>query len=178
MAVQNEIWKDVVGFEDNYSISSLGRVIRKESVFISSNGRIRKFKERLLGGCLNKQYHFVALQKPGVSKKYPVHRLLAIAFVPNPFNLPQVNHINGIRGDNRVENLEWVTNEENSRHSREVLGKDTGIQNRVPIICTNNGVRYESIVEAAKLIGISKNNISNVLRGRHSHTFGYKFKYE
>lgn len=172
-----EIWMDVVGFEENYSVSSLGKVKRKESYFIRTDGRIRKFKERLLGGNFNKGYHMVALQKTGDGRKYQVHRIVALSFIPNPNKLPQINHKNGIPSDNRVESLEWCTNEENSRHSREILGKDTGIQNRIKIVCINNGKEYESTIDAAQKLGIPKDNICNVLRGRHHQTYGYKFKY-
>ena len=172
MAIQNEIWKDVVGFEQNYSISSLGNIKRKASLFIRSDGIIRRFKERVLGGNYNKGYRFVALQKGSESKKYPIHRMVAMAFIANPFNYPQVNHKNGIQSDNRIENLEWCTNEYNSRHSREILGKDTGIQNRKPVICTSTGIEYVSAREAARKLGIKYCNIYNVLNNNSKTTMG------
>jgi hypothetical protein len=171
-----EKWRDIPGF-DNYEISSFGRVRRKESYFIRTDGRIRLFKEKILSACYNKGYIFVHLQKTGYGKKYPVHRLVATSFIDNPSSLAQVNHKNGIRDDNRIENLEWVTNEENSRHSRWVLGKDTGIQNRIPIRCLNNGEIYTSSREAAKKLGISYWGISKVLKKKCKQAYGYKFEY-
>lgn len=172
-----EIWKDVIGFESNYSVSSLGRVKRKASLFVRSDGVVRSFRERLLGGNLNKKYHFVALQGGSVSKKYPVHRLVAAAFIPNPDNKPEVNHKNGVRSDNRVANLEWCTKSENAVHSIEVLGNHHGGCPMKRVMDVSTKIEYESIAEAAKMLGVPTSSVKNILHGRVKKTKGHILKY-
>lgn len=108
-----EIWKDVKGFEGLYWVSNLGRVKTRKRQ--GSKGGL--LKKRLL---IQTGYPYVDLQdvKNKKVERYTIHRLVAIHFIPNPENKPQVNHINSIRDDNRVENLEWVTNLENVQHSQ------------------------------------------------------------
>lgn len=95
-----EIWKDVVGYEGLYEVSSLGQVRSKKTKLIK--------KQRLM----NRGYPAVTLKRMEL-----VHRLIAKAFVENPYNKEQVNHINGIKTDNSLDNLEWVTHAENQRHA-------------------------------------------------------------
>ena len=102
-----EVWRDVVGYEGFYQVSSYGRVK-------SLRGR----KEKFLSIDINNAcYAKVLLSKNGQSKTLLVHRLVAAAFIPNVDNKPQVNHKNGNKFDNRVENLEWVTCSENTQHA-------------------------------------------------------------
>lgn len=98
-----EIWKPIVGYESSYEVSSLGRVKRISSK--DARGHLRK--ERIITQHTTPfGYKQIGLYKNGVEKKFLVHTLVANAFIPNPDNLSDVNHINEIKSDNRLENLE------------------------------------------------------------------------
>lgn len=84
---------------------------------VSSNGRIKNRKGKILKLSVNKGYSFITFCINREAKKFPVHRLVINAFSENPFNKPCVNHKNSNRGDNRIENLEWVTHKENIQHA-------------------------------------------------------------
>lgn len=104
---RGEIWKDVKGFEAYYSVSNKGRIFckRKEMILISK-GSIDKYRS-------------IGLRDDKDFKTYKVHRLVAEAFIPNSENKPFINHINCVRSDNKVENLEWCTPRENKVHAVE-----------------------------------------------------------
>jgi hypothetical protein len=117
-----EIWKDVKGYEGHYQVSSLGRVKSlarvvecRKDVFVNKKKKFLKSTKNTKG-YLNLK---LCIKKDGVcsEKTIIVHRLVANEFLENPLNKPQVNHKNGIKDDNRLENLEWATGSENVIHS-------------------------------------------------------------
>ena len=108
--MQEEIWKDVVGYESLYQVSNLGNVKSMKYAYIN--------KIRILTFHYNKKgYRRVHLTKNKIDKYLSVHRLVAEAFIPNPNNYPQVNHKDGNKLNNSVDNLEWCTNEYNFQHA-------------------------------------------------------------
>lgn len=118
MESQNEVWKDIIGYEGIYAISNLGRVkryahkqLQRNNIFNQIADRINKFSKAAGGYCR------IGLHNNKVTKTFSMHRLIAIHFIPNPENKPHINHINGIRNDNRIENLEWCTASENVYHT-------------------------------------------------------------
>lgn len=118
-----EIWKDVRGFEDYYEISSKGNVRSKSRVVVTKKGVNRKLDSKIRVPVKTKGYYSITFSKNHKWSKFQIHRLVAKAFIPNPENKPCVNHINGNKLDNKVENLEWCTYKENEKHSYEKLGK-------------------------------------------------------
>lgn len=121
MMEQQEVWLPVFGYNGLYEVSNNG-LVRSiptsrsgDSRFIRKTIYILKFRKH------HKGYLEVKLTgvETGSAKIYKAHRVVAQAFIPNPSNLPEINHINGVKTDNRVENLEWVTTKENSLHAWE-----------------------------------------------------------
>lgn len=101
-----EIWKDIEGFEGRYQVSSWGRIRNAITKCI-----IKPYKNE-------KGYLKIGLAQGRKSIKFRVNRLVALAFIPNPYNLPQVNHKDGNKANNTFTNLEWITNDENQIHAR------------------------------------------------------------
>lgn len=123
---EQEIWKDISGYEGIYQVSNFGRVKSLERHNVNSVRQLRIVKEKYLKVFYNLfDYRIVSLYcKSKGAKTHTIHRLVAEAFIPNPENKAQINHINGIRNDNRIENLEWVTPSENTKHSYDYLRRN------------------------------------------------------
>lgn len=108
-----EIWKSISEYEGMYDVSNLGRI--RSHKYINSPRTMANKKDP-------NGYESIVLCKYGTRNQQRIHRLVAFEFLPNPNNYPVVNHKNGIRNDNRAENLEWCTQSQNLIHSRDVLG--------------------------------------------------------
>lgn len=109
-----EIWKNIEGYEGIYEVSNLGRIRSIDRTITTRKGVVRYMKGKLMSLCMdNNNYKHILLSKENKQTLMLVHRLVAEAFLPNPDNKTEVNHINTIRTDNRVENLEWCTRKEN-----------------------------------------------------------------
>lgn len=128
--LEPEVWKDIVGYEGYYQVSNYGRVKglsrlisreRRGAGPIDLIGPIDLKSEQLRTQYLDRQGYFtIQLYKNNKPKSFGAHRLAAQAFIPNPNNKPQVNHKRGIKTDNRIWELEWVTRSENQKHSHRI----------------------------------------------------------
>lgn len=113
--LSNERWKYIKGYETSYQVSNYGRVKSLEKISII-NGRV--YPTKIMRCHINtKKYLDVEICRNGKSHRYRIHRLVAQAFIPNPENKPQVNHIDGNKWNNKVYNLEWCNNSENQQHA-------------------------------------------------------------
>lgn len=161
-------WKKVDGFE-NYSISDDG--------YVRNDTTTKLLKQHTN----NKGYLLVNLWRNNKGYWKTVHRLLAIAFIPNPNNYPQVNHKDGNKQNNRIDNLEWCTQSENQLHRSRVLGKkrvpEEALRNtRMPVICVETGKTYESMSEAARQCGLWEQSISKVLNSTTRTAGGFHWR--
>jgi len=130
MELQSEIWKDIPEFEGMYQISNLGRVKSLARNMPQPHFPNRWFKEKILiaaCGGYKKNYMIVNLKKNNKQHLMLVHRLIAEAFISNPENYETVNHINGNHKDNRIENLEWCSGLQNTRHYWDTCKKKRGV---------------------------------------------------
>lgn len=163
-------WKDVHGFTA-YEVSSDGCV------------RLKHNKHPMKPYMTKDGYARINFNEHGKRKNVGLHRLVAMAFIPNPEGKPQVNHKNGNKLDNRVSNLEWATARENAQHAVRTGLCDEGIASRsVPIVAINLSSgeisHYRSMREASRTLGIQYGRISEIVRGERNRTGNYVFEKE
>lgn len=181
-----EEWRDIVGYEGLYQVSSLGRVRSLDRV-IERNGRPSCLKGKVLSGCrFGRGYLMVGLSKNNEVKLVGIHRLVAQAFVPNPNNLPQVNHKDCDKTNNRVENLEWCSALYNltydDRHINVGL-KERGKKapNRRKVKVFKNGEWFMTFVSAkdtADFLGVKDSTVRGNIYGKNHIIKGeYTFEY-
>lgn len=115
--MENEEWRPVKDYEEAYEVSNMGRVRSLKRKVRNRHPTGQVVKGRFVKLCVSNGYHVMNLWKSNKHRTVRVHRLVAEAFIENPFNYPEVNHINLVRSDNRVENLEWCTHRGNMKHA-------------------------------------------------------------
>lgn len=170
-----EIWKDIAGYEGSYQVSNLGRV--------------KSFKHNaekiLTSNKTQRGYITYALSKDGIVKSFRAHRLVAEAFIPNTEHKPQVNHINGIKTDNNVQNLEWCTARENIVHSFETrLSK--GRRDAQNVLSKKirqyslNGIlikEWDSAMQIQRELGFYNSAISACCLNKQKQAYGYVWRH-
>ena len=150
------LFKAVKEYEGLYEVNELGEVYSCER--IASDGRPIQRKQ-LKGGHFSNTYRFVCLRKDGVNKNHSVHRLVAEAFIPNPNNLPEVNHKDGNKQNNCVDNLEWCTRSENLKHAVEIglIESQCKIRRKVTVTFEGNKqIVFPSMKDCAEFFGFKK----------------------
>lgn len=158
-----EIWKDIEGYEGLYKVNTFGDVFscrRKKCI------KPRKTKQGYLRAHLSKN---------GRAKDLSIHRLVANAFIPNPDNLPQINHIDENKFNNSVENLAWCSLLQNINHGTCI--ERTHQKQRKSVICEETGNIYASVSEVNKAHGFSISYVSRVCRGERKTAYGFHWRY-
>lgn len=161
-----EVWKSIPGYEDQYEASTYGRIRS-----LPRNGTI-KTKRVLSLNHKNSGYIDVTLNKDGKRTTTHVHQLIAKTFIDNPENKPQVNHINGDKTDNRIENLEWATSRENIRHKFDALGYKVVRHGMKPVMCVETGEVFDAIKSAEREYGNSFGAIQRVVNSKRRTAYG------
>jgi hypothetical protein len=152
---------------EKYCIDSIGNIFN-----IKTNRRLKPYIDE-------KGYLRVKLYADSATriiKTFRVHRLVALHYIDNPYNKPQINHINGIKTDNRIENLEWVTNRENTLHAiknglRDNAHKKAVIDNQKQVVHLSTGIFYDSLKLACKALNIKYGTACNQINKKGINNF-------
>lgn len=157
--------KNISGFDD-YCINEFGEIYSlKTKMYIKSSNNYNNYK-------------VITFHKNGVKKQFRLHRLVAEAFLPNPNNKSQVNHIDGNKANNHVSNLEWATPLENNIHAYKIglkKGNKTGNKKGKLVINLENGIIYNSITEACKSTNINLSTFKDYLKGTYKNKTSYVY---
>lgn len=175
--MKNEIWKDCKHYEGLYQVSNYGRVKSLERDIVYKDGRKKHLTETMLKfGSNGVGYSFVYMSRNGKAKKEYVHRLVAMAFIPNPENKPQVNHIDENPMNNYVGNLEWVTSKENINYgnhnaklsySLKCTDKNKSGNHHSARKTYCEGRVFNCMKDCALFYGVVPNTMNNWLNGRN-----------
>lgn len=169
--MEKEIWRDIEGYNGLYQVSNMGRV--------KSLNYDRTGKEKILKQYKDKDgYLYINLCKNSKKKTLKVHRLVALAFIDNPDGKEEIDHINTIRDDNRLENLSWATRKENNNNP--ITRSKHAEHTRKVLQFTKEGVfvrEWDCIMEVQRELGFDQGNISRCCSGKYKTSYGYKWKH-
>lgn len=181
-----EIWKDIQGYKGYYQVSNFGRVKSVAHKQPNSIGRVRNYPERIItlhkDNRKNKGYLSACLSVNGEKVLKQVHRLVAIAFIANPNNLPQVNHKDEDVANNRVDNLEWCSAEYNLNYGqRNKRASDSRGRNVIQLSINGDIINeHTGTRNAARNIGVNPDggaNIAACCKGKKKTAYGYKWQW-
>jgi hypothetical protein len=188
-----ETWRSVVGYEGLYEVSDLGRV---KSLFKIVMWGVSKTVERIMPEKIlalqvdqSTGYYSVMLTKDGVHKRCSVHRMVASAFIPNPDEFPEVNHIDAVRTNCTFSNLEWVTRSKNHLHAYKIGNKEMVRYNMARYAIENKSQSvmqisldgaiievFPSQQDAARKLGVKQESISRCISGKYKSAGGFIWK--
>lgn len=184
-----EIWKPLKQNPDYYEISNLGRI--RSLCFTNQWGTFIRKEPKIIKPVVTQSGYCVVTICSAKRKRYYVHRLVATNFIDNPMSLPQINHKNGIKTDNNIDNLEWSTSSDNIKHSFRVLkrrpnltmlgktfDKNPNHKKIAQYSITGKLIRiWKCELEAVKILGANKSGLSMALHGKCKTCKGYMWKF-
>ena len=183
-----EIWKDIKGYEGKYQVSNLGRIKSLERDVFFPNGTVnRHIEEKILVQNIGKLgYAYVNLYLNGKAKTIKTHRLVAMAFLPNPENKPMVNHKDEVKTNNVVDNLEWCDAQYNALYGTRIQrqkqtykdnyknGKNKAVKK---VFCVELNKTFDCITSAQEQLGIWRSVIAKVCKGKQKTAGGFHWKF-
>lgn len=174
----NKKWKPVIGFEGLYEVSPEGE-IKSVDHYVRCNSGQRLIKGRILKQCdRGNGYPFVTMGKNGKQYNVSTHRAVAMAFIPNPNNYTEVNHIDCNPKNSNVKNLEWCNRTYNNHYGNRIEKAISKTSKKVLMIVNEEIVKtFSSLSEASKTTGITASNISMCCNGKRFHAGGYTWRY-
>lgn len=189
-----EEWRDIKGYEGLYQVSNLGRVRSLDRYIINKSNKRQYYNGKILNGNIRQGYLKLTLSKNNSQKTIPIHILVAKTFIPNPESKPEVNHIDGNKANNCVNNLEWVTRSENELHAyknglakpslkqKEAVAKYARENYSKKVLqydLNGNFIKeWNSMHDVWRELGIRPSYICRCCKGLRNYTYGYIWKYK